>query len=155
MRKEMKDHRLYEVRLIVAIPDYGTGTYDALDAIVPFIDEEVTLLDMESTQLFLTTEKVKANNITVTTATSTTPIAIANTITTAIKTSGKKATKSTSSRKRKVVKAKNAHQRWTQEETTRVCQLRAEGVSNAEIGKILGRSAKSIALHYSITMKGK
>ncbi len=49
MRKiPITDHRLFEVRLIVAVPDYGTGTFDALDAIVPFIDEEVTVLDMSS-----------------------------------------------------------------------------------------------------------
>lgn len=159
MRKEMKDHRLFEVRLIVAVPDYGTGTFDALDAIVPFIDEEVTVLDMESTQLFLTTEKVKATTpvVTVNTSTTTTPIAVTNVVTTTAKTPAKKAEKKAKAtqRKRKTVKAKNASKRWTEDETLQVWQLREQGVSHAEIAKILGRSRKSVADHYSVTTKGK
>ncbi len=58
MRKvPMTDHRLFEVRLIVAIPDYGTGTFDALDGIVPFIDEEITVLDMSSKALVIAADE--------------------------------------------------------------------------------------------------
>ena len=149
MRKiQLTDHRLFEVRLIVAIPDYGTGTFDALDGIVPFIDEEVTVLDMSSKALVIAADEPNhpaTATFTITNNTTTTTVPVATTA--KIETSAKK--------QRTRVKAKKSHKRWTHADTNKLFELREQGVSYAEIAVALGRSRKSVADHVSTTQKGK
>ena len=42
------DSNVWKVTLTVAIPDYGSaGNYTALDAIIPTLNEEITVLGMQ------------------------------------------------------------------------------------------------------------
>lgn len=138
------DHRLFEVRLIVAIPDYGTGTFDALDAIVPFIDEEVTVLDMSSKSLVIASEEATHPAMAWYTITNNTTTATTIPVASSEKAQPKKRTR---------VKAKKSGKRWTTADHRKVFELREQGMSLADIAAVVGRSRKSVADHIHTTKK--
>lgn len=148
MRKiPITDHRLFEVRLIVAVPDYGTGTFDALDAIVPFIDEEVTVLDMSSKAVVIALDEPNhpaTATFTITNNTTTTTVPVVKAETPA-KTPAKK--------QRTRVKAKKSGKRWTTADHRKVFELREQGMALADIAAAVGRSRKSVADHIHTTKK--
>jgi hypothetical protein len=135
------DHHLYEVRLIVAIPDYGTPSssakYSALDAIVPQITaEDVVILGMSEKELTLT-DVVQT----------TTLIEPASTTTSTNVPAPRKT--------RTVVDVPNGHQRWTKLERKCLTQWVKTGVSVAQMAKALGRSEKAVAQQIWHMGKGK
>lgn len=144
MRKiPITDHRLFEVRLIVAVPDYGKGTLDALDAIVPFIDEEVTVLDMSSKAVVVAVDEPNhpaTATFTVTNNTTTTTVPVVTSATPAKK-------------QRTRVKAKKSGKRWTTADHRKVFEMREQGMTLADIAAAVGRSRKSVADHIHTTKK--
>lgn len=140
------DHHLYEVRLIVAIPDYGTPStsskYSALDAIVPHLDDEVIVLGMHEHELTL------ANVLQTTTL-----IAPTTTTTTAIATTTNRSGDPVRKTRTKA-KATNGNKRWTTAERKEVKQLANKGISHKEIAKSLGRSVSAIDQQIWLMNKG-
>lgn len=140
MRKiPITDHRLFEVRLIVAVPDYGTGTFDALDAIVPFIDEEVTVLDMSSKALVVAVDEPNhpaTSTFTITNNTSTTTVPVV------------------AAQPRKKSKAINSHKRWTNKDRAEVLKLADKGIAHKEIAKMVGRTVSSVDNQIWLMRKG-
>jgi hypothetical protein len=137
------DHHLYEVRLIVAIPDYGmpssSAKYSALDAIVPQITaEDVVILGMTEKELTLTDI--------VQTTTLIAPITTTSTTTTVV---------SASRKPRTLADVPNGHQRWTKLERKCLTQWLKTGVSVAQMAKALGRTEKAVALQIWHMKKGK
>ena len=135
------DHHLYEVRLIVAIPDYGvpssSSKYSALDAIVPQITtEDVVILGMTEKELTLTDVVQTTTLIAKTTTTATTALV------------------SASRKARTLQDVPNGHQRWTKAERKELLRLSYQGISNAEIAKKLGRTEKAVALQIWHMEKG-
>ena len=127
------DHHLYEVRLIVAVPNYGVATtaakYSALDAIVPQLSEDVIVLGMHEHELTLANVPQTTTLIEPATTTSTTIVNVVN-----------------ASRKTRTVQdVPNGHQRWTKKERKDLLRLSYQGKSHAEIAKVLGRTEKAVA----------
>jgi hypothetical protein len=153
MRKlSINDHNIYEVRLVVAIPDYGISKsvshYTALDAIVPTLDGELIVLDMAETELFIGADDNK------TTAVATYPVitTVTNNTSTTIGTSTKVAAKKQRA-KRTVIKKANAHARWTDADILAVVEAVQNSTLSAartykKVGKQLGRTDKACQLAY-------
>ena len=130
------DHHLYEVRLIVAIPDYGTPTaYSALDAIVPHLDSEVILLGMHQHELTLA-NVLQTTTVVEPKTTTSTNVVVA------------------SSKTRTKAKATRGHQRWTNAERKEMKQLANKGIAHKEIAKLLGRSTSAVDNQLWIMNKG-
>lgn len=148
MRKiPITDHRLFEVRLIVAVPDYGTGTFDALDAIVPFIDEEVTVLDMSSKAVVIALDEPNhpaMSTFTITNNTTTTTVPVVK---------AEIPAKTPTKKQRTRVKAKKSGKRWTTADHRKVFEMREQGMALADIAAAVGRSRKSVADHIHTTKK--
>lgn len=153
MRKlSINDHNIYEVRLVVAIPDYGidksVSHYTALDAIVPSLDGELIVLDMTETELFIGADDQKTSVV------ATYPVITTSTnkTTTTTGTTTKAPTKKQRA-KRTVIKKPNGHSRWSDTDLLTV----VEAVNNSplsaartykKIGKELGRTPKACQLAY-------
>jgi hypothetical protein len=137
---DINHHLLYEVRLIVAIPDFGAPStyarYSALDAILPLFDgnNDVIVLGQHEQQLTL------ANVVPTTTL-------IAPAATTTVVPAPRKT--------RTVVDVPNGHQRWTKLERKCLTQWVKTGVSIAQMAKALGRSEKAVAQQIWHMGKGK
>jgi len=57
--KQQGEHSIYEVRLVVAIPNYNGKKGNALDAIVPFIESDIVMLEFEQNELSLMPAKAE------------------------------------------------------------------------------------------------
>ena len=153
MRKlSINDHHIYEVRLVVAIPDYGISKsvshYTALDAIVPTLDGELIVLDMSETELFIGAD----DNKTVGVATYPVITTVNNNTSTTIGTPTKVAAKKQRA-KRTVIKKPNGHARWTDAEILTVVEAVTNSPLSAnrtykKVAKELGRTPKACQLAY-------
>ncbi|CAB4153568.1 hypothetical protein UFOVP625_6 [uncultured Caudovirales phage] len=143
---EMKEHLLYEVRMIVAVPNYGAGTSSPLDllALQNLEQDDMIVLDMSELELCLMHQVHGFGDIA-------TEIVIAQekqaaaVITPAVDW-GKRAARTT-------VQAPHSYDKWSKQETKAMWQLKKQGLRTKQIAKALGRSEKSIANHIYVSRK--
>jgi hypothetical protein len=164
---EMKEHLLYEVRMIVAVPNYGAGTSSPLDllALQNLEQDDMIVLDMSELELCLMHQVHGFGDIA-------TEIVIAQekqaaaVITPAVdwgnansvmdykyqkgiaarEAQAKRATRTT-------IDAPHSYDKWTKQETKAMWQLKKQGLTTKQIGDSLGRSEKSISNHIYVSRK--
>jgi hypothetical protein len=133
----LKEHLLWEVRLVVAIPTNGNEKTcgEALEHLMPALEllEDIIILDEAQNLLCLIRDIKGFGDIAES-------IAIA------------KAPASPVRRKR--AKATNASQRWTRTDDKELLRLSAKGTKHAHIAKQLGRSTKAVSLRIHNIKKG-
>jgi hypothetical protein len=131
----LKEHMLWEVRLVVAVPTNGNDKTcgEALEHLMPALEflDDIIILD-EAQNLLCLIRDIKGFGD------------IAESIA--------KAPASPARRKR--AKAANASQRWTRTDDKELLRLSAIGTKHARIAKQLGRSTKAVTLRIHNIKKG-
>lgn len=124
----IKEHQLYEVRIVFAVPDYGTRQYSALDILAMHDLEldDMLVIDMSELKLCLMREVHGYKDIA-------TEVMIAE---------EKKAT--TTRKPRTKVAAPNTYDKWTNQQVKALQQMKDAGMRNKKIAAALGRTEKSI-----------
>jgi mevalonate pyrophosphate decarboxylase len=125
----LTEHQLYEVRIIFAVPDYGSGSYSALD-ILAMHDlgfDEMLVIDMSELKLCLMREVHGFKDIA-------TEVIIAE----------EKKQPTNTRKPRTKVAAANTYDKWTAQQVEALSQMKAAGMRNKKIAAALGRTEKSI-----------
>ena len=124
----IKEHQLYEVRIVFAVPDYGTGSHSALDILAMHDLEldDMLVIDMSELKLCLMREVHGYKDIA-------TEVIIAE---------EKKAT--TTRKPRTKAPAPNTYDKWTNQQVKALQQMKDAGMRNKKIAAALGRTEKSI-----------
>ena len=165
---EMKEHLLYEVRMIVAVPNYGAGTSSPLDllALQNLEQDDMIVLDMSELQLCLmhqvhgfgdiATEIVIAQEKQAAAAVVVPAVdwGNANSVMEYKYKKGIAAREAQAKRAaRTTIDAPHSYDKWTKQETKAMWQLKKQGLTTKQIGESLGRSEKSIANHIYVSRK--
>lgn len=132
----MREHVLFEVRLVVAVPIWDNNSErvcSALDGIVPAVADEFVMLDMKETRLSV----VEVTTPEATRTETTTPV---------LSFAGAVKAKAKTTRKRKKSAHKyRANKRWTLAEKVQLHDLYIKGHSLTHIANALGRTQSAVA----------
>ena len=125
----IKEHQLYEVRIVFAVPDYGTRQYSALDILAMHDLEldDMLVIDMSELKLCLMREVHGYKDIA-------TEIMIAE----------EKQQPTKTRKPRTKVAAPNTYDKWTNQQVKALQQMKDAGMRNKKIAAALGRTEKSI-----------